>query len=131
MPAETIAAQEPMATTPGRLLKCTRSRCPVCQAACPAEVWLLGASPAKVFLRRFCARHGEASVCIASDARFYWVARGRPENAEPLGESPSLKTAPFKKQACCAATGCASGTLGQNADGRGEGPFEKIGRAHV
>lgn len=126
MPAETIVPQEPMAATPGRLLKCTRSRCPVCQAACPAEVWLLGAAPAKVFLRRFCAQHGEASVCIASDARFYWVARGKPENAERLGESPTLKTAPFKKQACCAATGCASGTLGQNADGRGEGPFEKL-----
>jgi uncharacterized radical SAM superfamily Fe-S cluster-containing enzyme len=31
-------------------------------------------------LRRRCAEHGAAEVCISSDARFYWVAQGSPEN---------------------------------------------------
>ena len=111
-----------------RLLKRTRSRCPVCHVPCPAEVWLAGGAPAKVFLRRRCAEHGEASVCIASDARFYWLACGKPENAE-LSRRPNhsaVETATLGKQACCAATGCAGGTLGRNADGRGDGPFEKL-----
>jgi uncharacterized radical SAM superfamily Fe-S cluster-containing enzyme len=37
-------------------------------------------------------------VCIASDARFYWLAKGRAENA------------------CCSADGSNRGTLGRNAD---------------
>jgi uncharacterized radical SAM superfamily Fe-S cluster-containing enzyme len=111
-----------------RLLKRTRSRCPVCHVPCPAEVWLAGGAPAKVFLRRRCAEHGEASVCIASDARFYWLARGKPENAELLRQPnrSGLETGSLSKQACCAAIGCAGGTLGRNADGRGDGPFEKL-----
>jgi uncharacterized radical SAM superfamily Fe-S cluster-containing enzyme len=111
-----------------RLLKRTLSRCPVCNARCPAEVWLAGATPAMVFLRRRCPEHGEASVCIASDARFYWLARGNPENSERLDQSNFFdsKGGAFGKQACCAATGCAAGTLGRNSDGRGDGPFEKL-----
>lgn len=65
---------------PDTLLKHTTSRCPVCHAACPAEVWRTGHRPAKVFLKRHCPTHGEASVCIASDARFYWLAKGNPGN---------------------------------------------------
>src|ERR1700722_17900117 len=72
------------------LLKRTSSRCPVCHASCPAEVWRMEGSPAKVFLKRTCPTHGEASVCIASDARFYWLAKGRPEN----------------EGACCAGGNC-------------------------
>src|SRR5438093_1360911 len=64
-----------------QLLKHTTSRCPVCHAACPAEVWRVEGPPAQVFLKRTCPQHGEASVCIASDARFYWLAKGSPENA--------------------------------------------------
>ena len=64
-----------------QLLKRTTSRCPVCHASCPAEVWRTGSIPAKVMLKRTCPEHGEASVCIASDARFYWLAKGKPENA--------------------------------------------------
>src|SRR5256885_15108016 len=64
-----------------QLLKHTTSRCPICHAPCPAEVWRAAGRPAKVFLKRACPEHGEASVCIASDARFYWVARGNPDNA--------------------------------------------------
>ena len=45
----------------------------------------MGENPAKVYLRRFCAEHGETAHCISSDARFYWVSAGRPENAVPGG----------------------------------------------
>jgi uncharacterized radical SAM superfamily Fe-S cluster-containing enzyme len=89
----------------GELLKRTTSRCPVCQAQCPAEVWRTGGIPAKVFLKRTCPEHGEASVCISSDARFYWLAKGKAENS-CCGSSSS----------CCSADGTNVGTLGRNAD---------------
>src|SRR5205823_1788858 len=79
-----------------RFLKRTTSRCPVCHAACPAEVWRVEGRPARVFLRRSCPEHGEASVCIASDARYYWLAHGNPENAD----------------ACCNAGGASVGANG-------------------
>ncbi len=85
-------------------LKQTTSRCPTCQAAVPAEVWKTTGTPAKVYLTRTCAEHGEATACIASDARFYWLAKGDPSNA------------------CGAACACAAdpsginGTLGRNAE---------------
>src|SRR2546423_13083617 len=65
---------------PDELLKRTTSGCLVCHAPCPAEVWRTGGIPSKVFLKRTCPEHGEATVCIASDARFYWLAKGKPEN---------------------------------------------------
>ncbi len=101
---------------PDTLLKRTTSRCPVCHAACPAEVWRTGSRPAKVFLKRTCATHGEASVCIASDARFYWLAKGNPENENGCCGGG----------ACCAADGSEAGTLGKNAKGRGDEPFETL-----
>jgi hypothetical protein len=71
---------------------------------------------ARVFLHRTCPQHGEASVCIASDARFYWLAKGRDENSGGCcGGS-----------ACCASDGSTAGTLGRNAQGRGEAPFETL-----
>ncbi len=99
------------------LLKRTTSRCPVCRVACPAEVWRISGAPAKVFLRRTCKDHGEHSVCIASDARFYWLAKGNPDNACCGTDSTSN---------CCSAEGEAAGTLGRNADGHGDAPFEKL-----
>ncbi|HXT40973.1 MAG TPA: radical SAM protein [Candidatus Angelobacter sp.] len=100
----------------GQLLKRTTSRCPVCHASCPAEVWRVAGQPAKVFLKRTCAEHGAASVCIASDARFYWLAKADPENGSSrCGGS-----------ACCASDGSTAGTLGRNADGRGDAPVEKL-----
>ncbi len=128
MLADTRVSDDSKVAAGDRLLKRTTSRCTVCQSACTAEVWLAGAKPAKVFLRRRCAEHGEVSVCIASDARFYWLARGRPENAEPLEKLnfAGTDTDHSRNQACCAATGCATGTLGRNADGRGDGPFERL-----
>ena len=88
------------------VLKRTTSRCPVCRASCPAEVVRTGTVPAKIMLKRRCPEHGEASVCIASDARFYWLAKGRTENAS-CGCGPG---------ACCSADGSVEGTLGRNAD---------------
>ena len=85
------------------LLKRTTSRCPVCRKKCPAEVWRVGGKEAKVFLKRTCPAHGEASVCISSDARFYWLAQGDPQNACCGGG------------ACNAGDGRANGTLGRNA----------------
>ena len=101
----------PVASSPGfklsdELLKRTTSRCLVCHAPCPAEVWRTGEIPARVLLKRVCPAHGEASVCISSDARFYWLAQGNPENGGCCGEARSQ---------CCNAHGDTAGTLGQNA----------------
>jgi len=94
------------------LLKRTTSRCPVCHASVPAEVWKVSegnggesaAPAARVFLRRTCPEHGFAEACIASDARFYWLAQGDPQN-QCCGGS------------CKAAEGDGEGTLGRNAAG--------------
>jgi uncharacterized radical SAM superfamily Fe-S cluster-containing enzyme len=101
----------------GQLLKRTTSRCPVCHAACPGEVWRSEGPDAKVFLRRTCPVHGEAEACISSDARFYWLAKGDPRNSESGDCCGS---------ACRASDGAVRGTLGRNAHGKGDGPFEKL-----
>ena len=117
------------------LLKRTTSRCPVCRTACPAEVWRLAGQPSQVWLRRTCPEHGLAAVCIASDARFYWLAQGNPQNAccagggacGPAAGSPDLARAtPPTLQALSALDFSAAGTLGRNAGGRGAAPFEKL-----
>ena len=99
------------------LLKRTTSRCPTCHASCPAEVWRTGGIAPKVFLKRTCPEHGETSVCIASDARFYWLAKGKDENACCSGNST-----------CCeSADGSNPGTLGRNANpGDAIGVMEKL-----
>ena len=86
-----------------QLLKRTQSRCPVCHASVPAEVWLVGGKEKRVMLRRTCAVHGAAEACISSDARFYWLAQGDPQNACCGGN------------ACSANDGAVRGTLGRNA----------------
>jgi uncharacterized radical SAM superfamily Fe-S cluster-containing enzyme len=103
------------------ILKRTTSRCPVCHSPCPAEVRRDAGTPARVFLDRTCTAHGDFSQCIASDARFYWLARGKDSNAccssrtnfSPLPALRANDLAP-------------SGTLGRNARGREEGPFETL-----
>ena len=95
-------------------IKSTTSRCPVCKQPCPAIVERRGN---QVFLSRTCSLHGEHSACIASDARFYWLAQGKGANRDG---------------SCCGGGGCCSadrksaGTLGRNADGRGESPIETL-----
>ncbi len=114
------------------LLKRTSSRCPVCHSACPAEVWRTGGIPSKVLLKRNCAQHGEASVCIASDARFYWLAKGKDENACCSGGASVLASrgssaASPHQNACCSADGSNTGTLGRNAEpGEALGLMEKL-----
>ncbi len=93
------------------LLKKTQSRCPLCLTVCPAEVWRTGGFQPQVFLRRICPDHGEASVCIASDARFHWLSVGKPGNSRECG--PGL---------CISSDGCHQGTLGRNAN-----PGEALG----
>jgi uncharacterized radical SAM superfamily Fe-S cluster-containing enzyme len=107
-----------------QLLKRTTSRCPVCHAPCPAEVWRTGGIPSKVFLKRTCREHGEASACIASDARFYWLAKGKSENACCSG----LSTINAEPSTCCqSADGSNPGTLGRNAHpGDALGVMEKL-----
>ncbi len=98
------------------LLKRTKSRCPVCRVECPGEVWKIGdAKQQRVVMRRRCAEHGEVEVCIASDARFYWLAQGDPQNACCGGN------------ACSAGDGVVRGTLGRNAaPGEATGKVEKL-----
>ena len=53
-------------------------------------------------------------MCIASDARFYWLSKGKSENGCCSG------------QACCASDGSPAGTLGRNAEpGDALGVMEK------
>lgn len=109
-------AVSPRAESGDTFLKRTRSRCLVCHESCMAEVRRRGdGAGAKIFLTRWCPDHGEQTTCIASDARFYWLAQGDPENSCCGAGS-----------ACCASTGEAVGTLGKNAAGRADGPFEKL-----
>jgi len=93
------------------ILKRTTSRCPRCHAPCPATVEQVDG---KVFMKRRCVAHGEFSACIASDARFYWLAQGSEENRCCSGG------------ACCDANGRNAGTLGRNAEGRGVNPIETL-----
>lgn len=95
----------PAATQEQEVLKSTKSRCPTCQRLCPAIVWKSDESPAKIHLTRKCPEHGSASVCISSDARFYWLARGSDDNRESCGAGC----------ACAADPAGTMGTLGRNA----------------
>lgn len=82
----------------GETIKNTESRCPECLLACPARVWKSHGSPSKVYLSRTCTEHGEVTVCISSDARFYWLSKGDESNcgagcacsADPLGLDGTL-----------------------------------------
>jgi 7,8-dihydro-6-hydroxymethylpterin dimethyltransferase len=95
------------------VLKQTTSRCLVCHAPCPAQVVK---REGKVWMERTCAVHGEFSACIASDERFYWLSLGKEENRGGCCEGSG----------CCSANGAAAGTIGRNAEGHGEKPFETL-----
>ena len=95
------------------ILKETRSRCPVCHASCPATVRRVSGTPETIHLFRTCPDHGSFDVCIASDARFYWLSKG---SGACCGGA-----------ACCAGDGGSDGTLGRNADpGEALGVQEKL-----
>ncbi len=97
-------------------LKRTTSRCPVCRGACPAEVWKRGDASGResVWLTRHCPEHGFAEACIASDARFYWIAQGDPANQCCGGG------------ACSASDGQVRGILGRNAEKKPGNPTETL-----
>lgn len=99
-----------------QLLKRTTSRCPICRASCPAEVSKISQGPqARIFLKRTCPEHGATTNCISSDARFYWLAQGNPENSCCGGK------------ACSEGEGGVNGTLGRNAVAeKSDAPFEKL-----
>ena len=90
------------------LLKHTTTRCPICRTAVPGEVWREGVRPARVVLRRTCPTHGPAEAVLATDARFYWLAQGNPQNGDPASGGCC-------GGACHSAEGTATGTLGRNA----------------
>jgi uncharacterized radical SAM superfamily Fe-S cluster-containing enzyme len=107
------------AVIPDELLKRTISRCPTCHKPSPAEVWRRGS---QVELRRTCPEHGEASAVISSDARFYWLAQGNPENSCCGDDDDALPG-----NATRASDGAVAGTLGRNATAIVEGaPFEQL-----
>ena len=82
----------------------------------PGGSWRTGRIPQRIILKRVCLEHGEGSVCIASDARFYWLAKGKDSNS--CGCEPG---------ACCSADGTNTGSLGRNADpGDALGVMEKL-----
>lgn len=91
------------------VIKTTVSRCPACHRECPGEVFSVGDRPRRVMLSRVCPEHGETEACLASDARFYWLARGRDRGGG--GCCGKKDTNPQ----CCAVDGGAKGTLGKNA----------------
>ena len=105
----------PISLRPSReRLKQTTTRCPTCRQPVPGEVWREGAAPARVMLHRHCPDHGPSSACLATDARFYWLSRGS-QSGGCCGAGTS-----------CNAEGVESGSLGRNAQGRGDGPFEML-----
>lgn len=100
------------------VLKRTTSRCPHCLVSCPAEVLRTLEQPSRVILRRQCPTHGSISQCIASDARFYWLAKGNPANE---GGSNCCGGS-----ACCAADDSPVGSLGRNAQRSDNDTFETL-----
>ncbi|MEO1857146.1 MAG: radical SAM protein [Rubritalea sp.] len=72
---------------------------------CEARIWKSHGPPSKVYLSRLCPEHGDATVCIASDARFYWLAQGNEANS---GCGAGC--------ACSADPDGSKGSLGQNAN---------------
>ncbi len=98
-------------TSTRTVLKTTTSRCPTCESPCPAEVVR---ENDQVYMERTCPVHGTFSACIASDARFYWLAMGKEENRCCSGGT------------CCSADGKNAGTLGRNSEGTGGKTFEVL-----
>ena len=96
------------------LLKETTSRCPLCHSPCPARVWQTEESPSRILLSRTCPTHGETTVCISSDSRFYWLAKGSDANRSDCGCAPGCCGSDEPSAAPANADGF-SGTLGHNA----------------
>ena len=116
----------PLAPSSDGLLKRTVSRCLTCHAPAPAEVRRVGG---EIHLLRTCPTHGRAATVISSDARFYWLAQGKPENAccggGGCGGGGDVDGPPGN--ALRASDGTVAGTLGRNAAAvGGAAPFEQL-----
>ncbi|MCB1063078.1 MAG: radical SAM protein [Verrucomicrobiae bacterium] len=72
-----------------RQLKTTTGRCLVCHRQSPAEVWVTGEVPGRVYLKRTCSEHGEQWSLLSSDEQFYWlsVGAGKAASGECCGGS--------------------------------------------
>lgn len=89
-------------------LKRTLSRCPVCNKAVMADVVKTAVGEyGQVVMRRYCDVHGRYESVIASDARFYWLALGNPDNRQEGGCGCGTT--------CFSAGGGKGGNLGKNA----------------
>ena len=110
-----------MPTVPvSELLKKTVARCPQCGTQCPGEVWRVSGdhgNASRVMMRRTCSIHGLSESLLSSDARFYWLSSGSPENASG-GCGSSC--------ACSADPQGFTGTLGKNALTADTGECERL-----
>lgn len=99
------------------VLKETVSKCPVCRKPKPAKVIRIDeGEKSRVIMRRICPCHGTHDFTIASDSRFYWLAKGNPLNS---GCGCGSK--------CSSAGNGQDGYLGSNAlDEAKKGTIEKL-----
>lgn len=101
------------------VLKETTSKCPVCHKPKPAQVIKVKRDgKEQVIMRRTCPCHGTFEFLLASDANFYWLAKG------DTGESPRGDCG---CGSACSAGGGRDGYLGTNAtDESRSGVIEKL-----
>jgi uncharacterized radical SAM superfamily Fe-S cluster-containing enzyme len=77
----TLQILDPTPALEVKVLKTTKSRCPECRKKKPAQVLqLMRDGKEQIVMRRTCDCHGTHDFVIASDPRFYAVAKGNPEN---------------------------------------------------
>lgn len=88
------------------LLKLTKTRCPICALELSGEVIKIDEKGVeKVQMRRTCPEHGEQVTLLSSDSRFYYLAKGNPDNSGSCGCGSS----------CSSVGGGRNATLGLNA----------------
>ncbi|MFO0961445.1 MAG: radical SAM protein [Phycisphaerales bacterium] len=97
--------------TSGRVIKRTRSRCPACLAEIPAAVIERDGA---IVMEKQCPEHGDFTVRLQSDPRWYFESHGDPANAGACCCGP---------EGCCtpAAAGAEGATPPPSTD-----PFERL-----
>ena len=91
-----------------RLIKRTRSRCPMCLGEIAAEIV---ERDGQVFMIKSCPAHGDFEVLIARDPRFYHLAQGSPANSAT---------------GCCGGNGCCGSASGDEQLGHAGSQFERL-----
>lgn len=90
------------------LLKRSTSRCPRCKAQVPAEIVQRGD---QVWMNKRCPQHGDFSVRIAADARFYHLSHGAASSGG----------------GCCGSScGCGLSVTGLTLNAATQDPFETL-----